>query len=186
MTTKEFAIAWVGAVVVAVLSSIGLGATERPPSHIHSGNHRIQEVIRFALARSESFQDLVATLDLSDRVVYVEEGPCSDSEHPSCIRLMPNSRDLLVHFDPRQPIRTAAAALAHELYHAVEICRAPEVVDTDSLRVLYRQIGDLSCPPPSRYDCWETRAAQTFQALVMRQLANGTRKTLPTEPTVEP
>lgn len=177
MTTKEFAIALAGVAVVATLSTNGLVAAESQPSHIHSGNHRIQEVIRFALARSESFQDLVATLDLSDRVVYVEEGTCSDSEHRSCVRLMPNTRNLLIHFDPRQSIRIAAAVLAHELYHAAEISRAPEVVDNDTLCALYQQIGDLSCDPQSRFPCWETRAAQTFQALVMRQLTNGALKT---------
>jgi len=144
---------------------------------LRSDNRRILEVIRFALSRSESFQDLVATLDLFDRVVYVQEGSCPDPEHRSCLYLMPDTRNLVVHIDPRQSIRTAAAALAHELYHAVEIGRAPEVVDSDSLRSLYERIGELSCREESRHRCWETRAAQAFEALVMRQLANGNVKT---------
>jgi hypothetical protein len=90
--------------------------------------------------------------------------------------LVPGTRNLVVHIDPRQPIRTAAATLAHELYHAAEIGRAPEVVDSESLKALYERIGEQSCYEQTRHNCWETRAAQTFQALVMRQLANGNVK----------
>ena len=141
------------------------------PRNLRSDNSRIQEVIRFALARSESFQDLVATLDLVDRVVYVREGSCPGARHPSCLYLVAGTPNLVIHIDPRQQTRIAAATLAHELYHAVEIERAPDVVDRDSLRALYERIGERSCPPLSHHDCWETRAAQAFQELVMRQLA---------------
>lgn len=146
---------------------------ESQPPRLRSDNRRIQEVIRFALERSESFQDVVATLDLFDRIVYVEEGECFEREHRSCVHLMPNSRNLIVHIDPRQPIQRAAAALAHELYHAVEIGRAPEVVDRQSLEALYEQLGDQSCRAQLHHTCWETSGAQAFEALVMRQLTNG-------------
>jgi hypothetical protein len=89
---------------------------------------------------------------------------------------MPGTRNLVVHIDPRQPIRTAAAMLAHELYHATEIGRAPEVVESETLRALYQRIGEQSCQGLSHHGCWETRAARTFQALVMRQLVDGDAK----------
>ena len=158
--------------LAAIAPVLATGRDGQPPN-LRSGNRRIQEVIRFALARSESFQDLVATLDLVDRIVYAEEGPCPGSEHPSCLYLMPGTRNIVVHIDPRQSIRIAAAMLAHELYHAAEIGNAPEVVDSESLRALYERIGIRSCHGQSRHDCWETRAAQAFQELVMRQLVTG-------------
>src|SRR5262249_31845071 len=90
-------------------------------------NARIQEVLRYALARSESFQDLIATMDLFDRVVYVEEGQCRHGEHRACLQLMPGGKNVLVQIDPRQPMRAVVAQLAHELYHAVEVAREPDV-----------------------------------------------------------
>jgi hypothetical protein len=166
--------ACVAALLVA--PTVVTAAGDSRPSHVRTDNQRIQEVIRYALARSESFGDLVATLDQLDRVVYVEEGSCADSEHRACIYLIPASHNLVVHFDPRQSIRTAAAALAHELYHASEVGRAPEVTDPAGLRALYERIGERSCYPPSPHDCWETRAAQAFEELVVRQLADGKAK----------
>ena len=156
-----------------ISSAVPIAGHESQPPRLRSDNKRIQEVIRFALARSESFQDVVATLDLLDRTVYVEEGTCFEPARRSCLHLMPNSRNLIVHIDPRQPIMIAAAALAHELFHAVEIGRAPEVVDSGSLQALYEQIGEQSCRARLRHDCWETHAAQAFEALVLRQLENG-------------
>jgi len=142
--------------------------------NLRTDNQRIHEVIRFALERSESFQDLVARLDLVDRIVYVMEGSCPGS-HLSCLYLMPGTRNLVVHIDPRLPIQTVAGMLAHELYHAAEIGRAPEVVDSESLKALYQRIGEQSCRGQSPRVCWETRAAQAFQEVVMRQL-NGDAK----------
>jgi hypothetical protein len=156
--------------------AVPVAGHESQPPRLRSDNRRIQEVIRFALARSESFQDVVATLDSFDRTVYVEEGSCFEPERRSCLHLMPNTRNLVVHIDPRQPILIAAADLAHELYHAVEIGRAPEVVDSESLQTLYEQIGEQSCRAQWHHACWETRAAQAFEAVVTRQLKNSKAK----------
>jgi hypothetical protein len=136
-------------------------------------NARIRELIQFALERSDSFRDLIATLDLSDRIVYVEEGSCPGRTLRSCLFLMPNARNLVVHINPREPIRGAAAALAHELYHAAEIERSADVADAEGLRALYERIGEQSCVAQSHNGCWETRAARAFEALVVRQLASG-------------
>src|SRR5262249_36520238 len=119
--------------IVAMSPVLVSGHSSRPPN-LRSDNQRIQEVISFALARSESFQNLVASLDLADRIVYVTEGSCPGPEHLACLYLVAGSRNLVVHIDCRQPILAAAAMLAHELYHAAEIARAPEVVDSESLK----------------------------------------------------
>ena len=77
-------------------------ASGDPAPHVRSTNSRIQEVLRYALAKSESFRDLLATLDLVDRVVYVEEGTCRNPEHRSCLSLVADSPNIIVHIDPRQ------------------------------------------------------------------------------------
>jgi hypothetical protein len=86
----------------------------------------------------------------------------------------PGGRNLLVLVNPRLQRTEVVGQLAHELYHAVEIAREPDVVDADSLRDLYRRIGEHGCEQNSDI-CWETRAAVAFEALVLRQL-HGQRK----------
>ena len=139
--------------------------------HVRFDNKRIAEVYRYAMNRSPSFQALIETLNLTDRVVYVEEGHCPHPMERGCLSLMPtpNAKNILVRIDPRQPIRLVVAQLAHELYHAAEVSKEPAVVDTASLRELYGRIGDRGCLSESD-DCWETRAACAFEALVAREL----------------
>jgi hypothetical protein len=116
--------------------------------------------------------DLIETFEQLDRVVYIEEGTCHHRELRTCLQMMstPGGKNLLVRIDPRQPIRTVVAELAHELYHAVEIAREPEVVNVASLRDFYERIGERSCYSEAN-PCWETRAAVAFEALVARQLS---------------
>src|SRR5262245_36528642 len=102
-----------------------------PGSRIRFDNDRISEVFRYATKNSPSFVDLIATLETLDRLVYVEEGHCGHSEERACLHLLrsPDSRVLVIRIDPRQPIRAVALQLAHELYHALEVAREPDVVD---------------------------------------------------------
>jgi len=139
--------------------------------HVRFVNDRIAEVFEYAMNRSPSFRELIATLDILDRVVYVEEGQCGDGTPRGCLVLMPMSggKKLLVRINPRQPNRLVAAQLAHELYHAMEVAQEPDVVDELSLRELYRRIGHRSCFNEGD-GCWETRAATAFEALVVREL----------------
>ncbi len=139
--------------------------------NVRTDNPRIREVLSYAARHSGSFRELLATLELFDRTVYVEEGHCRHHEQHGCLQLMatPPGRNLLVQIDPRQPIEVVVAQLAHELYHAVEVGRAPEVTDAASLRALYQEIGEHACLDESD-DCWETRAASAFEALVLREL----------------
>jgi hypothetical protein len=58
-------------VTLLIASPVAAAADAREPSHVRTDNQRIQEVIRYALARSASFEDLIATLGQLDRVVYL-------------------------------------------------------------------------------------------------------------------
>lgn len=159
----------IGAAIVSVATLSFANTADNAKSRIRVGNSRIAEVFRFAHDRSGSFGDLVATLDALDTVVYVEEGRCHHRELRACLVLMPTpgGRHLLIRIDPRQQMRSVVAQLAHGLYHAVEIARTPGVIDEPSLRVFYETYGERACAAGE--DCWETRAAVAFEALVNRE-----------------
>jgi hypothetical protein len=143
------------------------------PARIRFGNERIFDVFRHGMRNSPAFEDLVATLEQLDRVVYIEEGRCQHQHITSCLQLMvtPGGRNIQIRVDPRQPMNLVVARVAHELYHASEIARDPLVVDSGSLRTLYGRIGyrNNACLHPPE-DCWETRAAIVFERLVTEQL----------------
>jgi hypothetical protein len=147
-------------------------ALDAPAAQVRSSNSRIREALAYAVSRSSLLEELIATLNRLDRVVYVEEGRCPHQEQRSCIQLMPTpgGKYLLVRIDSRQPERVVVAQLAHELYHAVEIARAPDVVDAASFTSLYDRIGKRGCYLAVN-SCWETDAAVAFTASVTRQLS---------------
>lgn len=147
-------------------------AFDLPIAQVRSSNQRIKETFTDALRRSPLFRDLVAALNQLDRVVYVEDGRCPHSEERSCLQLMPTPgrKYLLVRIDSRRSDRTVIAQVAHELYHALEIAREPEVVDAESFKKLYERIGQRNCYQQQN-GCWETMAAVDFEASVARQLS---------------
>ena len=64
------------------------------------------------------------------------------------------------------------ALLAHELQHAVEIGRVPDVRDDDGMRRLFAEIGE---DPNARF-AFETAAAREIGARVLRELAMEARR----------
>ena len=173
--TKTLGTLLVCACLVAPAGAATKHRTADPDSHVRTSNVRIAEVLDYAVKRSPSFQDLVATLDFLDRVVYVEEGQCRHREARACLHLTAGAGAIVVRIDPRQPIRAVVAQLAHELYHAVEIAREPDVAGAPALNALYERIGERSCFEEGE-SCWETRAAVAFEALVIRQVSAGRSK----------
>jgi len=173
------AVLWNNTSRITELATLGAQAARDrwTATHVRSDNDRILEVLRYAIVRSPSFVDLIETLDQLDRVVYIEEGSCHHRELRACLQMMstPGGKNLLVRVDPRQPTRSVVTQLAHELYHAVEIAREPDVVDVAGLRDLYKRIGERSCVGEAN-PCWETRAAVAFEALVARQLSQASGK----------
>jgi len=164
-------LACVCAVTVPVRGPVLAASSHSLPAHVRTSDARIEEVLQYALKQSPSLEDLIATFDVVDRVVDIEEGHCQHQGQPGCLQLMPGGRNILVQVDPRQTNRAVALQIAHELYHALEVGREPAVVDAASLRNLYEVIGERSCfTSPDR--CWETRAAVAFEALVERQLSS--------------
>jgi hypothetical protein len=167
------------AAALSLLAGGALHAAQDDPSEsrVRTDNGRLAAVIRYAVQRSPSFVDLLATFETLDRVIYVNEGSCSRLAIHACLQLMPtpSEKTIVVRVALGESIDSVVSQLAHELYHALEVARESDVVDDSSLAELYERIGDQSCLGASG-KCLETRAAVAFEALVIRQL-NGIRST---------
>ena len=78
-------------------------------------------------------------------------------------------RVMRIAVDEMLPDDRRAAALAHELYHALEVASAGWVVDRPSFAALFRRIGHPSGDDPGS-TCYETRAAMHTGRRVFREV----------------
>jgi hypothetical protein len=141
--------------------------------HVRYLDDRIEEVASIAYAQSAAFRALVAVLESSDVVVYVDRGWCMRGAVRSCLHIMTSGggvRYLHVTLDPYRALTLVVAQLAHELHHATEVANRPEVVDDRTLNALYGEIG-FECHDRIGVKCWETEAAKDSERRVQQQVA---------------
>src|SRR5262245_53084520 len=160
--------------VLVLLNSFIAGTEPRDGSHVRTIDQGLRSVIDEGLARSASFRVLVARLDGSDVIVYVER------ECPMSLRLFGrltllgkggDRRYVKVRISCMLTLTQQIAALGHELRHAVEIADAPSVVDDASLAAEYRRVGFASSTM-RRGDGYESRAAIDAAHQVWAELAH--------------
>jgi hypothetical protein len=165
------------AIIVTALAHV---TTSPDDVHVRFNNDRIREVVQLTLSRSPTFRQLVAAIELSDVIVYIDEGRCREGTLLACLHVLstPGGRRLMIHLDPRQPLMSVAGQLAHELQHAAEIANDASAADEPSVRKLYERIGFQNCP---RYgpECWETRTAQNTEASVLKEMSAGPANLVP-------
>lgn len=134
-----------------------LTATDRP---VRAANREIQGLLARGMARSRTFAGLVTALDRTDVIVYVEENPRMPQNVAA--RLLFGTatangpRYLRVQIARDASMSSRIAAIAHELQHALEVARAPEVRDETGLEQFYRRIGIRGAIERS----YDTEAAQ--------------------------
>ena len=139
-------------VVITVLSygSVAQPAYAEQPrdgSHVRTNDSRMRAVIADGIAGSALFRDLVAQLDASDVLVYVESDCLMPPPLAGRLTFMSSAggrRYVMVRIVCSLEGRGQIAMLGHELRHAVEIADADSVVDQASLGAAYRRFGFAS------------------------------------------
>ena len=105
----------------------------------------VEMILARGMARSTTFGRLMTDIDNTDVIVYVEFS--SKLRQTVAGRLLfagttrEGTRYLRVQLSPDMTISQHVAVLAHELQHALEVARAPEVRDQTSFARLYDRIG---------------------------------------------
>jgi hypothetical protein len=150
---------------------LALLAVEQPStSHVRTTEARILALIDEGRSRSATFRQLVETLDESDVIVYIE--PKRNREALGGFLLNDVAgrggwRYVRVAVEVQGANRRVIALLAHELQHAVEVARAPQVHDAASLREAFsRQAVKFGCGG----ECYETQAAKDVEWTVNKEL----------------
>jgi hypothetical protein len=122
------------------------------------------------LRRSVTFADLVAAVNATDVIVYIQR---VDKLPPTIagqlmIVPVPNAqRYLRIHVLDRLAPYDTIALIGHELRHALEVAAAPDVRDHRGLTQLYKRIGTAGGQSHS----FDTPAAQNSGRRVRQELA---------------
>jgi hypothetical protein len=122
--------------------------------------------------QSVTFRSLVELLDASDLLVYVETQLTAVGA-PEASTLFVSHTGVNRVLKVRLTVGwswVAVALLGHELQHAVEVARAPGVVDEESYLNLFESIGTPSRCHGIATACFETVAAEETAAHVRREL----------------
>jgi hypothetical protein len=143
----------------------------------------IDTLVAKGIAESPTFNCLVATLDESDVIVHIQRivaraggirrGALRGllSNH---IRTHGNFRYLRIGVTRQGNEPSLIGTIAHELQHAIEVARVPEVLTPEDVENLFTRLsGGLTCGGVG--DCVETGEALDVQRAVMDELTQTAR-----------
>jgi hypothetical protein len=167
--------------VISALTAAGLLAgvpaarAEGPGPRVRTSHAYLRAMISEAALRSATFRGLVAAIEATDGIVYVEHGACKPSIR-SCLALdvtpAGNFRILRVMVDSRQPDWEVMASIGHELRHALEVLENRGIVDNASMYLFYAEKRDAKDRP------FETPAAINAGDAVRREVSSFARSRL--------
>jgi hypothetical protein len=146
-----------------------------PSLRVRSTQRFILDIIQEGKDGSPTFRELLAAIDHSNVIVYVEPGVCAFGHLDGCLVAFMNvspfgDRYLRVAINPRRDRVYVIGIVAHELQHVREVADAPEVLSVDGMLALFQRIGKApACPPPLK-ECYETQAALRTGEAVMAEL----------------
>jgi hypothetical protein len=129
------AAAWACAVCLVIGRSIPClaGQTAANP-RVRSSDRRLVDLIEKAARGSHTFRDLLARIESTAGIVYVEPGICRHGV-PACLQIWMQvsgpTRFVRISIKPstRSTEMETMSFIGHELQHAIEVLEVPTVVD---------------------------------------------------------
>jgi len=128
-------------VVASLLPGAAQAQNIQAMPRVRSGETMIAQLIADAQAASVTFRGLVAAIDATNGIVYVESGQCRRSR--AClvhsIQVAGPHRILRVIVNTRRDREGLTGAIGHELQHAMEVLSEPGI--TTSQGMFFRLFG---------------------------------------------
>jgi hypothetical protein len=140
-----------------------------PERRVRGADTRVQDFLATGLRRSATFARLLAALNRSDVIVYIERVMTLPHDTLGRLTIVPvanGQRYLRIQIRSDLAATDAIALIGHEMRHALEVAEAPAVRDSESMIKLYRQIGHSS----GGDHVYDTIAAQDAGRQVRREL----------------
>jgi hypothetical protein len=150
-------------------------AAQMPESpHVRSSDPALAALIGEAARGSTTFGSLMASVQGTNGIVYVEPGKCGHGVR-ACLKMWmqvsgPN-RFVRIAIDrsPRDRDIEVMSAIGHELQHAIEVLREPSITDGVTMFNFLRRIA------PNDNNRFETTAAVDAGLAVYDELRVSTR-----------
>jgi hypothetical protein len=146
--------------VLALVSSIGLvpalaGAQADAQGmngqrRVRSGSAKLTALIDEAAPRSRTFRALLASIEATDGIVFVEEGSCGHGVRACLtwsVTLAGPYRLLFILLSIRERDPELTASIAHELQHALEVLSDPSLRSSRAIGDFYRYTRQSSTRP---------------------------------------
>lgn len=152
----------------------------RPIPRVRSADPAIAALIERAYEWSDTFRDVVDSIDATDGIVYVESGRCGKTVR-ACMALTVKvagpSRILRIVIDPRRADCDLMASIGHELWHAIEVLRDPLLRTDAALFFFYSREGRHADRDGDPQGAWETAAARRKGFEVLAELRRHAKET---------
>jgi hypothetical protein len=149
-------------------------AVPQPFSAVRVVDQQLRLLVLTGHQKSATFRQLVEEIRGSRWVVFIQAGRCPEKAVAACLLHFagvyegaPYMRILVAHRG-RHP-DNVIATIAHELQHAAEVIREPAVVDSLTMRELFRRIGTVSVRSSAGIT-YETSDALAVGEQVLREL----------------
>ena len=143
-------------------------ALDSPYRHVRTQDRSIRYLLKRGFNHSPTFARLMARLQHSDVIVYVEEVPRLPGALEGRMMMLPmthGQRYVRIQIALRGSPDDSIALLGHELQHATEVAQEIGVNSQPLLAALYERIGRRGGP-----DVYDTIAAQEVGRIVRREL----------------
>jgi hypothetical protein len=141
--------------------------------HVRATEPKVISLIAAGISKSATFRHLIATLDESDVIVYIEPKLTRQALGGYLAHNIVTNGDyryLHLALETSGSRRRLVSLLAHELQHAAEVAQSPEVRDPVSLERMFERLHvAFGCGSTT---CSETQAAKDVEQKVLDELKN--------------
>jgi hypothetical protein len=169
---------WLVSAALLGVAQDGSSSTEPQFVRLKPADPEMRRLMTDGYRRSETFRALVDEIHRSNAVVVVQYGQCGKGRFRSCVTDVAGDRRqraIRIKIDTRTTDDRLMATVAHELAHALEILREPDVFSAETTLNLYRRIGMGKCRE-GLSDACETDAALAAEARVLDEIGRGARR----------
>jgi hypothetical protein len=143
-------------------------ALDSPHRHVRSQDRAVRQLLKHGFTHSLTFRNLMARLERSDVIVYIQEVGWLPGAIDGRMMMLPNAHgqryvriQIKMHGAPDDDV----ALIGHELQHAIEVAEATGVNDEATLTALYERIGTHG-----GLHVYDTLAAREIGRIVKREL----------------
>ena len=174
---------WTVAVCVVVLGGSPCLADQTPASspRVRSSDHALADLVGLATRGSKTFRQLVASIEMTNGIVYVEPGKCGHGVH-ACLQMWMQvsgqNRFLRVVIDgaTRHSDVETMSSIGHELQHAIEALGDPSIRDGVTMFNFFKRFA------PTDGNRFETTAAVNAGNAIYDELRESASASLKGEP----